>query len=99
MLSEKGLDYLAKMDSYLYRGMLASLRNKSFDEDEVRTATKEFMQLLVTAYTNELEEGYTILVVSPDFVASTANYDAETRSSFRVKTISVAFGEPVRETA
>ena len=99
MLTADSAAYLCKIDGYLYRGMLASLRGGEFDEEEYRKKTREFIQLMITAYTNELEKGYSILVVSPDFVPPDARYDAAARSSFRVKVIPGALSKSKKKSA
>ena len=99
MLSADSIDYLCKMDSYLYRGMLASLRGSEFDEDRFREATREFMQLIIATYTSELETGYSILVVSPDFVSPNSGSDADARSSYRVEVVPASFGDSPKQDA
>ena len=91
MLSRDAAAYLCKMDSYLFRGMLADVRGRDFDEDGFRRITREFMDLLIRNYTTQLEEGYSILVVDPDFVAGDPQ-SAQDRSSFRVRVTAVASG-------
>lgn len=92
MLSHESAEYLCKVDSYLYRGMLASVRDKRLDEMGFREMTREFMQLMIRGYTMQLEEGYTVLVVSPDFVLGGPEHLAEARSSYRVKVIPIQYG-------
>ena len=87
MISEEGASYLCKIGSYLYRGMRASLRGETMGDEKRREATREFMQLLIRSYTTQLKEGYSILVVKPDFMPETATALSE-RASYRVKTIS-----------
>jgi len=87
MLSEGGAEYLLKIDSYLYRGMLADLRGRSLDESAFREATHEFMQLLVRSYTTQLEDGFSILAVSPDFIPPQSTHATDARASYRVKII------------
>ena len=101
MLSLKAAEYLCKLDAYLYRGALASLRGRDLDDDGFRAATKEFMQLLVRSYTTQLEEGCSILVVKPDFVAADELRDAHARASYRVKieTVKCAGPRPKRKRA
>lgn len=97
MLSSKSADYLLKVDTYLYRGMLANLRGKELDEEGFREATHEFMQLLIRSYTTQLEEGYTILAVSPDFKIEDTGRDIEARSSYRVTIVPVKGGKTSKE--
>lgn len=86
MLSQKGADYLIKIDTLLYRGVLASVLDRNLlDEESFRAVTHDFMQLLIKNYTMQLEEGYTILVVSPDFAKETNVSGTEDRASFRVE--------------
>lgn len=92
MLSQASADYLCKVDTYLYRGMLASLRGKDLDEYGFREATHEFMKLIIRGYTAQLEEGYSILTVSPDFVTPQSNAGDDARQSYRVKIIPVKCG-------
>lgn len=89
MLTRDAASYLCKVDSYLFRGMLADVRGRDLDEEDFRWITKEFMSLLIRSYTTQLEEGYSILVVSPDFIAPGSARDDDTRESYRVKIISV----------
>ena len=97
MLSADSIDYLSKMDSYLFRGVLSSLCGRDCSEDDLRKATRDFMQLLIETYKNELEEGYSILVVLPDFTSSNAAYDINARASFRVGTSSALIGDSAKE--
>lgn len=92
MLSRDAAVFLCKLDTYLFRGMLSDLRGRDLDEDDFRWVTREFMDLLIRSYTTQLEEGYSILVVKPDFVVQDATRDADERSSYRVKIIPVKFG-------
>lgn len=86
MLSPESADYLIKVDSLLFRGVLASVRDlDTHDEDELRRVTHEFMQLLIRSYMTQLEDGYSILVVSPDFIADSNTAEAEARASFKVE--------------
>ena len=88
MITPESSQYLSKIDSLLYRGMLASLRGRDLDEDDHRKATREFMQLIIKGYTQQLEEGYSILVVSPDFKIPDAKQGEGERASYRVKIVS-----------
>ena len=87
MLSRDAAVFLCKVDTYLFRGMLSDLRGRDLEDDDFRWVTREFMDLLIRSYTTQLEEGYSILVVSPDFDASESIADAEARESYRVKII------------
>ena len=87
MLSPDAAAYLCKVDSYLFRGMLADVRDRDLGDDDFRWITREFMDLLIRSYTTQLEEGYSILVVKPDFVSPDSQREMEERSSFRVKII------------
>ncbi len=89
MITPESSVYLSKIDSYLYRGMLASLKGCNHGEEDIRKATHEFMQLIITSYTQQLKEGYSILVVSPDFDVSDSMKELDARSSYRVKIIPV----------
>ena len=89
MIAPESSIYLSKMDSYLYRGMLASLKGSNLGEEDIREATREFMQLIIKGYTQQLKEGYSILVVSPDFKVPDPMKELDVRSSYRVKTVPV----------
>ncbi len=93
MLSRDAAAYLCKIDTYLFRGMLADVRGRDLDEEDYRWITREFMDLVIRSYTTQLEEGYSILVVSPDFVASNPLRDADARASYRVKVIPFEHGK------
>ena len=93
MLTADSSRFLCKVASYLYRGMLASLRGTNLDEEGFRAATHEFMQLLIRAYASQLEEGYSILVVSPDFAGPASEGGNDARSSYRVKIAEPSFDE------
>ena len=69
--------------------MLASLKGHNLDEEDIREATREFMQLIIKCYTQQLNEGYSILVVSPDFKIADSAKELDARSSYRVKIIPV----------
>ena len=88
MLSRKSAEYLRKIDTYLYRGMLASLRGRVLGDSDFREATREFMQLMIRSYTTQLEEGYSILVVKYDFADEDESVVEDERSSYRVKALS-----------
>ena len=87
MITPEGSLFLSKIDSYLYHGLLASLKGRTLEEQDFREATHEFMLLLIKCYTQQLVEGYSILAVSPDFEVSTRVKDSDARSSYRVKII------------
>ena len=87
MLTAEAASYLCKIDSYLYRGMLADVRGRDLGEDDARWVTREFMDLLIRSYTTQLEDGYSILVVSPDFEPK--KQDVEMRKSYRVTFIPI----------
>ena len=87
MLSLDSADYLCKIDTYLYRGMLASLRGRELSEEDFREATKEFMQLIINSYKSHLEEGFSLLVVAPDFDLNDIANVKDVRSSYRIKII------------
>ena len=53
---------------------------------------REFMDLIIRGYMTQLEEGYSILTVKPDFVAIKPDYDSDARSSYRVKIIPMEYG-------
>ena len=84
MVSPDAAAYLCAMDTYLFRGMLADVRGRDFHDDDFRWVTKEFMSLVIRNYTTQLEAGYSILTVKPDFAVSHSNSDADARSSYRV---------------
>ena len=92
MISHDASTYLCKVDSYLFRGMLADVRGRDLEDEDYRWVTREFMDLIIRAYTTQLEEGCSILVVKPDFVASKSDPDADARSSYRVKIIPMEHG-------
>ena len=87
MISGNAASYLCKVDTYLFRGMLADVCGRDLGEDDFRWITREFMDLIIRGYTTQLEEGYSILVVKSDFEASNQVYDVDARSSYRVKII------------
>lgn len=89
MLTPESASYLCKVDSYLFRGMLADVRSHDLDEDDFRWVTREFMDLIIRSYTTQLQEGYSILVVSPDFEIGKTARAAQERFSYRVKIIPV----------
>ena len=91
MLSAKGVDYLLKIDVFLFRGMLANLRGRDLDEEDFREATHEFMQLLIRSYKAQIEEGFSILSVSPDYVTPQPHDDEDARLSYRVKVVPTMF--------
>ena len=92
MLTNDAAAYLCKVDSYLYRGMLSDVRGRDLAEDDFRWVTREFMDLIICGYMTQLEEGCSILVVKPDFVASKSDSDVDARSSYRVKIIPMEHG-------
>lgn len=92
MLSRDAATYLCRVDAYLFRGMLADVRGRDLDDEDFRWITREFMDLIIRSYTTQLEKGYSILVVKPDFVANGATRDDDERSSYRVKIIPVTIG-------
>ena len=50
------------------------------------------MDLIIRGYMTQLEEGYSILTVKPDFVAIKPDYDSDARSSYRVEVLPVSVG-------
>ena len=92
MLTKDAAAYLCKVDSYLYRGMLSDVRGRDLAEDDFRWVTREFMDLIIRGYMTQLEEGCSILVVKPDFVAAKSDSDVDARSSYRVKIIPMEHG-------
>lgn len=97
MVSPDAASYLCKVDSYLFRGMLADVRGSDLDDEDYRWVTREFMDLIIRAYTTQLKEGYSILVVKSDFSASKTHDDADARSSYRVNIISIDCGSTKTE--
>jgi len=93
MLSKKGVEYLLKIDSYLFRGMLADLSGRDLEEEDCRKATHEFIQLLIRNYKTQLEAGFSILSVNPDFVTERLNADEDAKSSYHVKIVPVKYGD------
>ena len=89
MLSSESAEYLCKLDSYLFRGMLASLRGRELGDDGFREATKEFMKLLIRSYTTQLEEGYSILVVNPSIDLPGSKSEMDARPAYRVQVSTV----------
>ena len=92
MLSSESAEYLCKVDSYLYHGMLASLRVKNLDDRGYRAATKEFMQLLIRGYKTQLEEGFSILVVELDPDIPETGFRADVRPSYRIEVVALKGG-------
>lgn len=97
MLSAESAEYLCKLDSYLFRGVLADVRGRDLDESGFRDITREFMQLIIRSYTTQLEEGYSILVVSPDFVADSSRHEVEARASYRVQIQTIPCNQAKKE--
>ena len=64
-LSPESVSFLCKLDTYLFRGFLASINEESVIPVSARTATKDFMMLIVGNYQMKLEPGYSILTVDP----------------------------------
>ena len=89
MLSSDAASYLCKVDSYLYRGMLADVKSHDLDDEDFRWVTRDFMNLLIRSYTTQLQEGFSILIVKPDFDSEEAIRNSDDRSSYRVKIVSV----------
>ncbi len=83
MLSQESAQFLCRLDSYLYRGMLAERRARG--REGFREDAKEFMQLLIRSYTTQLEDGYSILVVNEDFDVPDMVRESGERSSYRVE--------------
>ena len=92
MLSPESAEYLCKVDSYLYRGMLASLRVENLDDRGFREATKEFMQLIIRGYKTQLEEGFSILVVEPEPEVQETGFMASARPSYRIEVVALKGG-------
>ena len=90
MLTADAANYLCKIDSYLFRGMLADVSGRDLEDEDFRWATRDFMTLMIRSYTTQLQEGFSILVVKPDFNISGTESQAEERSSYRVKMASVS---------
>ena len=102
MLSRESAEYLCGLDTYLFRGMLASLRGRELGNDGFREATRDFMRLLIRSYTTQLEEGYSILVVNPSIDLPGDKSELDVRSAYRVQVSTVPCGggvEQVRVTA
>ena len=99
MLSHDAAAYLCELDSYLFRGMLADVRGRDLTESDFRLITHEFMRLIIRSYTTQLEEGYSILTVSPDFAAASSRGGIDERSSYRVKVIPVGWSPKKRRSA
>jgi len=62
MIAYEGAEHLCKLGTYLFQGMLASIRCSYEQPGVARTATRSFMELLIRSYTSELNTEYTILV-------------------------------------
>lgn len=97
MLTKDAAAYLCKVDTYLYRGMLSDVRGRDLEEDDFRWVTREFMDLIIRGYMTQLEEGYSILTVKPDFAATKFDHDPAARYSYRVKIMPVSFGSAKNE--
>ena len=89
MLSAQSAEYLCKVDTLLYRGMLASLRGRTLGENGFREATGEFLQLMIRSYTTQLEDGYSILVVGQDDELPKPCRRDDERLPYRAKVITV----------
>ncbi|NTU88952.1 MAG: TetR/AcrR family transcriptional regulator [Actinobacteria bacterium] len=66
MISMESASYLCKVDTYLFQGMLASVRYTYDQPGVARETTREFMRLIIRNYTSQLLPGYTILVCKPE---------------------------------
>lgn len=89
MLSLESAEYLCKVDTLLYRGVLASLCGRNLGEVGFREATREFMQLMIHSYMTQLEDGYSILVVGQDDELPEPYRQADERLSYHAKVITV----------
>lgn len=76
-------------DSELYTDSAAEYYEQ-YPEDLL--GLREFMDLIIRGYMTQLEEGYSILTVKPDFVAIKPDYDSDARSSYRVEVLPVSVG-------
>ena len=76
-------------DSELYTDSAAEYYEQ-YPEDLL--GLREFMDLIIRGYMTQLEEGYSILTVKPDFVAIKPDYDSDVRSSYRVEALPVSVG-------
>ena len=65
LLSQENVSFLCKLDTYLFRGFLASINEESAIPVTARTATKDFMMMIVDNYRMKLEPGYRLLTVDP----------------------------------
>ena len=100
MLTRDAAVYLCKVDTYLFRGMLADVVGRDLEEEDYRTITREFMDVIIRGYMAQIQEGYSILTVKPDFVAPKSAQDIEARSSYRVKIASLKYaGRKARKRA
>lgn len=63
LLTPESVSFLCKLDTYLFRGFLASINEESAIPVSPKTATKDFMQLIVDNYQMKLEPGYSITAV------------------------------------
>ena len=65
MITEESANFLSSLGTYLFEGMLASLNDTYTDVKAVRASVHEFMRLLTEVYKMKLEDGFSILTVSP----------------------------------
>ena len=87
MLTSENAEYLCDIDTYLYRGMLAMIRDTYDRPDVARRATHDFLQLVIKGYQGRLEPGYSILVVEPPVSEQGAQSQGGVINSYRVKFI------------
>lgn len=96
MLSPDAASYLCELDTYLFRGMLADVRSRDLDDEDFRWVTRDFMNMLIRSYTTQLQEGFSILVVKPDFAYGDAARAQDERSSYLVRVVSTS-GDTLRK--
>lgn len=89
MLTEEGAEYLCAVDTYLYRGMLAMIHDTYDKAGVARTATHDFMQLVIKSYLGQLQEGFTVLVTEPEEPRLGIDSRGGAMNSYRVKVISL----------
>lgn len=87
MLTQENASYLCDVDTYLYRGMLAMIRDTYDRPDVARQATHDFLQLVIAGYQGRLEPGYSILVVEPPDADTNPDAKGGVLNSYRVKII------------
>ena len=87
MLNIENAKYLSQLDTLVYRGTLALIRD-SYDHPGVaREAVHDFMQLVISSYQKCLETGYSILVVDPTYPILNMDKKGGSLNAYQVKPV------------